>query len=137
MANFHDFWPLPPLCVQMDFTRTFEANSKCNNINYVWSHFYQILVVLKYHRRLCNNIFDTDIFRCIKTPTLKLYIWHFLGYLCSYKCLCQRYWLIGTVVLQNNQNIIEMTSNVIYIVAFVGGLKCLCIIHLTTHTTYP
>ena len=23
------------LCVQMDFTRTFEANTKCNNINYV------------------------------------------------------------------------------------------------------
>ena len=23
------------LCVQMDFTRTFEANAKCNNINYV------------------------------------------------------------------------------------------------------
>ena len=24
----------PPLCVQMDFTWTFEANTKCNNINY-------------------------------------------------------------------------------------------------------
>ena len=23
------------LCVQMDFTRTFEANAKCNNINHV------------------------------------------------------------------------------------------------------
>ena len=60
--------PPLPLCVQMDFTRTFEANSKCNNINYVWSHFYQILVVLKYHRRLCNNIFDTDISRIINIP---------------------------------------------------------------------
>ena len=27
--------PSPPLCVQMDFMRTFEANTKCNNINYV------------------------------------------------------------------------------------------------------
>ena len=25
----------PALCVQMDLTRTFEANTKCNNINYV------------------------------------------------------------------------------------------------------
>ena len=56
------------LCVQKDFTRTFEANTKCNNINYVWSHFYQILVVLKYHRRLWNNIFDTDISRSINIP---------------------------------------------------------------------
>ena len=53
------------LCIQMDFTRTFEANTKCNNMKYVWSHFYQILVVLKYHRRLWNNIFDTDISRSI------------------------------------------------------------------------
>jgi hypothetical protein len=71
--------PPPPLCVQMDFTRTFQANTKCNNINHVWSQFkrlfrkkeyqaqsavvycycawysffrngcYEILVVLKYH----------------------------------------------------------------------------------------
>ena len=41
----------------MDFTRTFEANNKCNNMKCVWSHFFQILVVLKYHRRLWNNIF--------------------------------------------------------------------------------
>ena len=58
----------------MDFTRTFEANTKCNNMKYVWSHFYQILVVLKYHRRLWNNIFDTDIFRCIKTHINGLYL---------------------------------------------------------------
>ena len=56
------------LCVQMDFTRTFDANTKCNNINYVWSHFYQILVVLKHHRRLWNNIFDTDISRSTNIP---------------------------------------------------------------------
>ena len=62
------------LCDQMDFTRTFEANTKCNNINYVWSHFYQILVVLKYHRRLWNNIFDTDIFRCINTHIKGAYL---------------------------------------------------------------
>ena len=56
------------LCVQMDFTLKFEANTKCNNINYVWSHFYQILVVLKHHRRLWNNIFDTAISRSINIP---------------------------------------------------------------------
>ena len=53
------------LCAQMDFTRTFEANAKCNNINHVWSHFYTILVVLKYNRCPCANIFDTDICRSI------------------------------------------------------------------------
>ena len=56
------------LCVQMDFTRTFETTPKCNNINHVWSHFYKILVVLKYHRRPWANIFDTDIFRSINIP---------------------------------------------------------------------
>ena len=68
-------FPCPAaLCVQMDFMRTFEANTKCNNIKYVWSHFYQILVVLKHHRRLWNNIFDTDIFRCIKTHIKGVYL---------------------------------------------------------------
>ena len=62
------------LCFQLDFTRTFEANTKCNNINYVWSHFYQILVVLMYRRRLWNNIFDTDIFRCINTHIKGVYL---------------------------------------------------------------
>ena len=37
------------LCVQMDFTRTFEANTKCNNMKYVWSHFYQIFRCIKTH----------------------------------------------------------------------------------------
>ena len=55
----------PPLCVQMDFTRTFEANTKCNNNKYVWNHFYQILVILKHQRSLWNNVFDTDISRSI------------------------------------------------------------------------
>ena len=75
------FPPAPPLCVQMDFTRTFEANTKCNNINYVWSHFYQILVVLMYHRRLWNNIFDTDISRSINIPKKAKYaplMWVFM-----------------------------------------------------------
>ena len=62
------------LCVQMDFTRTFEANTKCKSIKYVWSHFYQLLVVLKYHRCLWNNIFDTDIFRCINTNIKGVYL---------------------------------------------------------------
>ena len=61
--------PAAPLCVQMDFTRTFEANTKCNNMKYVWSHFYQILVVLKYHRRLWNNIF-----RCINNHIKGVYL---------------------------------------------------------------
>ena len=26
--------PPPPLCVQMDFTRTFQTNAKCKNIDY-------------------------------------------------------------------------------------------------------
>ena len=64
----------PPLYVQMDFTRTFEANAKCNNMNHVWSHFYKILVVLKYHRRLWANIFDTDISRCINTYIKVVYL---------------------------------------------------------------
>ena len=77
--------PSPPLCVQMDFTRTFEANNKCNKIKYFWSHFFQIFAVLKYHRRLWSNIFNTDIFRCINTHIKGAYyrIWPFLGYLCS------------------------------------------------------
>ena len=82
------------LCVQMDFTRTFEANAKCNNINHVLSHFYKFLVVLKYHRRLWANIFDTDISRRINTYIKVVYL-AFFGYLCPYKCLCQRYWLMG------------------------------------------
>ena len=53
------------LCVQMDFTRTFVSNAKCNNKYHVWSHFYQILVVLKYHRRVWNN---TNISRSINIP---------------------------------------------------------------------
>ena len=68
VSRFLGFYDPPTLCVQMDFTRTFEANNKCNNINYVWSHFYQILVVLKYHRRLWDNIFNTDISRSINIP---------------------------------------------------------------------
>ena len=52
----------------MDFTQTFQANAKCNNINHVWSHFYKILVVLKYHRHPWVNIFDTDMCRSINIP---------------------------------------------------------------------
>ena len=58
----------------MDFTRTFETTTKCNNINHVWSHFYKILVVLKYHRHLWANIFDTDISRCINTYIKVVYL---------------------------------------------------------------
>ena len=37
------------------------------------------------------------------------------------------------MVLQNYQNLIEMTSNIIYIVSFGGGFKCPRKIHLITH----
>ena len=37
------------------------------------------------------------------------------------------------MVLQNYQYLIEMTSNMIYIVAFGGGFKCPRKIHLNTH----
>ena len=66
------------LCVQMDFTRTFETVTKCNNINHVWNHFYKTLVVLKYYRCPWANIFDTDIFRYINTY-IKLVYWAFFG----------------------------------------------------------
>ena len=36
------------------------------------------------------------------------------------------------MVLQNYQNLIEMTSNMIYIVAFCSGSKCPSKIHLNT-----
>ena len=36
------------------------------------------------------------------------------------------------MVLQNYQNFTEMTSNMIYIVAFVVGLKCPRKVHLNT-----
>ena len=45
-------FPQPLLCVQMDFAWTFETTPKCCKINHVSSHFYEILVVLKHHRRL-------------------------------------------------------------------------------------
>jgi hypothetical protein len=52
-----------------------------------------------------------------------------LGYLCSYNSLCQRYWFM---VLQNYQNFIELTSNMIYIVALGVSLKCPREIYLNT-----
>ena len=42
-----------------------------------------------------------------------------------------------SMVLQNYQNFIEMTSNMIYIVAFGGGLKCPHKIHLNTQCSAP
>ena len=41
------------------------------------------------------------------------------------------------VILQNYQNVTEMTSNMIYIVAFGGGLKYPHKIHLNTQCTAP
>ena len=90
------------LCVQMDFTRTFEANANCNNINHVWSHVYKILVVLKYHRCTWANIFDTDICRSISIPKAFMHLE------------------------------MSVSSNMIYIVALDGGFKCPSKIHLNT-----
>ena len=67
-------WGPGALCVQMDFTQTFQTNTKCDNINHVWSHVYKLLVVLKYHRSLWVNIFDTDISRCIHTYIILVYL---------------------------------------------------------------
>ena len=64
------------LCVQMDFTRTYQT--KCNNINHVCSHFYNFFVILNYHRCLWANIFDTNIYRCINSY-IKMVYWAFLG----------------------------------------------------------
>ena len=48
--------PPPALCIQIDFKWTFQTTTKCNNIKNGWSHFYNKLVVLKYHRRPWDNI---------------------------------------------------------------------------------
>ena len=40
--------------------------------------------------------------------------------------------ILAHMVLQNYQNVIEMTSNMIYIVAHGIGFKCPHIIHLNT-----
>ena len=41
------------------------------------------------------------------------------------------------MVLQNYQNLIEMTSNMFYLVAFGVGFKCPRKIHLNTHSAPP
>ena len=43
----------------------------------------------------------------------------------------------ASMVLQNYQNFIEITSNMIYIAAVCGGLKCPCKIHLNTQCPPP
>ena len=50
------------------------------------------------------------------------------------KYLCQINWLMGIYGTLNYQNFIEMTSNMIYIVALGGGFKCPCKIHLNTQS---
>ena len=71
----YPFWSPPPpaLCVQIDFTRTFETNPKCTNINHVWRH-------LKMHK----NLYLSDCpYKCLcQRYWLKLKImghcWQFL-----------------------------------------------------------
>ena len=137
MAKFcpRSCWMPPTLCVQMDFTRTFQANAKCNNINHVWSQFYKILVVLKYHRRPLINIFDTDICRSINIPK-KGQIYHFnVGFYASKNVYVKDIGSRASMVLQNYQKLIEITWNMIYIVALGGGFKYPRKIHLNTQCT--
>ena len=48
------------------------------------------------------------------------------------KCLCQRYWLKGITGTSKLPNFIEITANMIYLVALGLGLKCLHKVHLST-----
>ena len=76
-----------------------------------------------YHRRLWANIFDTDIsgvfgfFWDIYAPT---------------NVCVQDIGSWASMILQNYLNFIEITSNMIHILAFGGGLKCPRKIHLNT-----
>ena len=45
------------------------------------------LVILKHHRRLCNNMFDTDIFRCINTHIKGVYL-DFFGFVYDPRNVC-------------------------------------------------
>ena len=45
--------------------------------------------------------------------------------------------ILVSMVLQNFQNLIEMTSNIIYIAAFGVGFKCPRKIHLNTQCPAP
>ena len=116
----------PSQVCSMDFKRAFEVNAKCNNINHVWSHFYKILGVLKYHR--CP--FDTDISRQINTNTKGIYL-RFLEYLCSHKCLCQRYWFMGVYSTLKLPKVYRNDFKP-YLHCCMGGLKCLPKIHSNT-----
>ena len=95
----------------MDFTRTFEANAKCNNINHVWSQYYKFLVVLKYHRRPWVNIFDTDISRCINTYIKVVYLAFFLDIHAPTNVCVKDIGSRASMVIQNYQKILEMISN--------------------------
>ena len=104
----------------MDFTQTFQANSKCININHDWSQFYRILVVLKYHRLPWANIFDTEISRCIYCSGIFGLLWDI--YNPTNVCVKDvDSW--ASMVFRNYQNFIELTSNMIYCVALGIGLK--------------
>ena len=129
-------WGGGALCVQMDFMQTFQTNAKCKNINHVWCQFYKILVVLKYRRRLWVNIFDTDICRCIDIQKKAKYttVMHYnVGNYGSKNVSVKNIGSRESMVHQNNQNFIENTSNLIYIVALGVGLKCPHKIHLNIY----
>ncbi len=119
------------LCVQMDFKQTFDAITKCNDKDQFWSHFYKLLVIFKYHIRPWDNIFDTDICRSINISKKAKY--HFSEVINVSRNVCVKDIVSGSYfMLKNYQHFIEMTSNIIHIVALGVGYKCPHKIHLST-----
>ena len=84
---------------------------------------------LKYHRCPWANTFDTNIFIWIYIKVVYIYIWSFLGHLCSYKWLCQIYWLMG---VYGTSKLRKFWRTDFKHVAFGGGFKCPSKIHLNT-----
>ena len=91
--------------------------------------FYKILVGFKYHRRPWANIFDTNTCRSINIPKKAK---HALMYCASKNVFVKDIGSWASMVLQKYQTFIEVTSNMIYIVAIGVGFKCPRKIHLNT-----
>ena len=109
--------PLEKDMLNQDVSTFLKSQAFFKPFMYSLYFFMIILVVFKHHIWPWANIFDTDIFSCRNT----------------YKDIGSR----ASMVLQNYQNFIELTSNIIYIVAFGGGLKCSHKIHLITQCSGP
>ena len=91
--------------------------------------FYKILVGFKYHRRPWANIFDTNTCRSINIPKKAK---HTLMYCASKNVFVKDFGSWGSMVLQKYQTFLEVTSNMIYIVAIGGSFKCPHKIQLNT-----